>query len=330
MESVEQSLEALGLKDGAAWSDVTTAYKDLIRVWHPDRFQHDERLRKRAESQTQRLNAAMELLRKTFKDGDLPVRINRPKPQPRHSPPQPQRDYTHHTTLVPAPFVVHQRRLTSLYRIVATGCLGALGLLLYSVNEGMIPQRASFGCLVAVFAFHSLLRNAFLLVTGKPVIIVDRYGFSSSDCGSFSWPEIQRIWTFNQKQHQCLGIECSREYLKRQPIYIRSALALRKAIRRDHKTILCSGLDVHPNHIIRAVDLQYECGDVEHFPTVQPKKDLWIHLTTILGFTAAATPVVMLWLDLPINQLEILMCLGAFSLSRLAVLMGTALKAPKR
>jgi hypothetical protein len=39
------------------------AYKDYVRVWHPDRFGHDDRLRTRAEEETKRINAAYDHLR---------------------------------------------------------------------------------------------------------------------------------------------------------------------------------------------------------------------------------------------------------------------------
>ena len=48
----------LGLEPGASPEELRGAYLDLARVWHPDRFQHDDRLRAKAEQTLQRINEA--------------------------------------------------------------------------------------------------------------------------------------------------------------------------------------------------------------------------------------------------------------------------------
>ncbi len=58
-----RACRVLGLALDASAEDVKTAYLDLARVWHPDRFQHDERLRRKAEANLQRINEAYEFLR---------------------------------------------------------------------------------------------------------------------------------------------------------------------------------------------------------------------------------------------------------------------------
>lgn len=42
--------------------EIKTAYRDLAQVWHPDRFAHDERLRRKAEQNLQRINQAYQVL----------------------------------------------------------------------------------------------------------------------------------------------------------------------------------------------------------------------------------------------------------------------------
>lgn len=53
----------LGLPPGAAADQVKAAYRDLVQVWHPDRFPADSRLRAKAERNLQRINAAYEVLK---------------------------------------------------------------------------------------------------------------------------------------------------------------------------------------------------------------------------------------------------------------------------
>lgn len=42
--------------------DAKQAYKDLVQVWHPDRFTHSPRLQQRAEAKLKQLNLAYETL----------------------------------------------------------------------------------------------------------------------------------------------------------------------------------------------------------------------------------------------------------------------------
>ena len=43
------SYQLLGLKPGASIDEVKRAYRDMIKVWHPDRFCHDQRLQLKAQ-----------------------------------------------------------------------------------------------------------------------------------------------------------------------------------------------------------------------------------------------------------------------------------------
>jgi hypothetical protein len=62
-----QAYRVLGLVPGATIDEVRTAYRDLVKVWHPDRFPDNDRLREKAHQNLQLYNEAYELLR------DLPA-----------------------------------------------------------------------------------------------------------------------------------------------------------------------------------------------------------------------------------------------------------------
>lgn len=64
-----QAYGVLGLAPGATPDEVKTAYRDLVKVWHPDRFSDNERLREKAQRQLQLYNEAYERLR------DLPAAV---------------------------------------------------------------------------------------------------------------------------------------------------------------------------------------------------------------------------------------------------------------
>jgi len=56
-------LGVLGLEPGATEQAVKDAYRDLVKVWHPDRFGSDARLRAKAQEKLKEVNAAFKELR---------------------------------------------------------------------------------------------------------------------------------------------------------------------------------------------------------------------------------------------------------------------------
>jgi len=70
----DRAYRVLGLPRGASREEVHAAYRDLAQVWHPDRFQHSERLRAKADRNFARINEAYAAL----KDLD-PITAGRPR-----------------------------------------------------------------------------------------------------------------------------------------------------------------------------------------------------------------------------------------------------------
>jgi len=52
---------------GASQDEVNQAYRDLINVWHPDRFANNPRLQKKAEEKIKEINAAYEYIRSFYR-----------------------------------------------------------------------------------------------------------------------------------------------------------------------------------------------------------------------------------------------------------------------
>ena len=67
MSDIQKYLELLELPPGADWEAVSRAYRELIKIWHPDRFANDEKLRERAEQKSKQLNEAVRQLRKHYR-----------------------------------------------------------------------------------------------------------------------------------------------------------------------------------------------------------------------------------------------------------------------
>lgn len=65
-EALENNLKALDLSTGATFDQVKAAYRELVKIWHPDRFAHDAKLQARANAKLVDINAAYERLRIHF------------------------------------------------------------------------------------------------------------------------------------------------------------------------------------------------------------------------------------------------------------------------
>jgi hypothetical protein len=58
----KEALDVLGLRPDATAVEIKEAYRDLVKVWHPDRFGSDDRLRKKADDKLQQINVAYRIL----------------------------------------------------------------------------------------------------------------------------------------------------------------------------------------------------------------------------------------------------------------------------
>ena len=56
------ALRTLGLEHGASRNEIRDTYRDLVKVWHPDRFSNDGKLRSMAEEKLKAVNAAFQHL----------------------------------------------------------------------------------------------------------------------------------------------------------------------------------------------------------------------------------------------------------------------------
>jgi DnaJ domain len=59
---VKEALDVLALRPGATSVEIKEAYRDLVKVWHPDRFGTDARLREKAEDKLKEINKAYRVL----------------------------------------------------------------------------------------------------------------------------------------------------------------------------------------------------------------------------------------------------------------------------
>ena len=74
---LSKAYELLGVKPGVSIRELKAAHRDLAKVWHPDRFQHDPRLQEKAQEKLKEINEAYDLL----SSGKVPRPVSAPPPQ---------------------------------------------------------------------------------------------------------------------------------------------------------------------------------------------------------------------------------------------------------
>jgi hypothetical protein len=67
-DDIHRSYKILGLSPDASIEARKQAYKDLVKVWHPDRFSHDPRLQQKAQEKLQEINEAYEKIKSLTND----------------------------------------------------------------------------------------------------------------------------------------------------------------------------------------------------------------------------------------------------------------------
>lgn len=66
MSELDKYYQRLGLKPGASEEEIKEAYRDLVNVWHPDRFSDNQRLIEKANKEIKEIDIAYENLISCF------------------------------------------------------------------------------------------------------------------------------------------------------------------------------------------------------------------------------------------------------------------------
>ncbi len=76
------ALQTLGLGTNASNLEIESTYRTLVKVWHPDRFQTDLKLRQAAEERLKEINAAHDFLATAVEEPRFVVEEREPVPDP--------------------------------------------------------------------------------------------------------------------------------------------------------------------------------------------------------------------------------------------------------
>ncbi|MBF0566690.1 MAG: tetratricopeptide repeat protein [Nitrospirae bacterium] len=68
MGDIDKYYEILGIARGASLEEVSQAHRDLMQIWHPDRFSHNPRLQTKAEDKAKEINAAFDKIKAFLKN----------------------------------------------------------------------------------------------------------------------------------------------------------------------------------------------------------------------------------------------------------------------
>ena len=95
---LNKAYELLGVKPGVPIRELKAAHRDLAKVWHPDRFQHDPRLQEKAQEKLKEINEAYDLLISGKEPRPRPVSAEAPRAAYSAPAPAPAPTATAHST----------------------------------------------------------------------------------------------------------------------------------------------------------------------------------------------------------------------------------------
>jgi hypothetical protein len=324
MESRAHYLAVLGLAPDASNEDATAAYKDLVRVWHPDRFQNDDRLRKRAEEETKKINEAISKVKKLPKDSPKPRADKRPSQPERRAEPRPE-NFSHargpssfaRQTIEIAPLIIKQRMSASLVRL-AVGVISILASLSALESQPNTTLESCTSIAVIFFGSQIALWNLALLIRRPEVARVDKFGLYLIGFGRLMWPDLQGMWAGRSARATYLAINFSQEYLAQQNLLRRLLYWLRSKLGRSHSAFSFSGLTGDAIQVVNTINLRHETGhlSVPNVATTPQTSLFWCNFVSLL------CPIMVIWRAVSQDVLEpvdYLPYAGVFLLCRLYI-----------
>lgn len=122
------ALKLLDLDASADWEDIQQSYRDMVKVWHPDRYQHDARLSEKALERTKQINLGYQAIVALGKEGFIAWRNEHQQPR---------------SKIEPTPRSIPKQQEKSSPRTEKRRKLG-FAPILFVIVLGLVSLRASF------------------------------------------------------------------------------------------------------------------------------------------------------------------------------------------
>lgn len=311
MDALTEHLRTLGLSPDATLQEALAAHRDLIRVWHPDRFESDPKLRAKAQEQTVRINLAIAGVREALRNPRLasPSLLRAPE-----------------TTRLSSPtLIIHQPTRTTIIQAIFGGAILCLGVFLvehFSVRDS--PQTA-LGLVLTGYGFSMLLFAFTLLCFKTPIIAINQAFLHILGNPCIPIFQVRGANVLISQRGTSLTISCSPEYVRTLPVSNRWSMRIRHLVRGYHFEFHSSLMDSHPTHVIETLSAVAQLESPTQAPS--PRMRLWaLHANTIA--TASLTIAVVRCLVTSEHHLIALIpYLLLFALFRSAAILQTAVLA---
>jgi tetratricopeptide (TPR) repeat protein len=112
MQEIERCCQILGIEVGASLAEIKQAYRDLVHVWHPDRFTQNPRVQKKAEAMLKEINTAYDKLLSNPRP--VPVKTKKPPSPPKPANP-PRRESASRSRAKPGG---HRQAILALKKVI--------------------------------------------------------------------------------------------------------------------------------------------------------------------------------------------------------------------
>lgn len=242
MEHLTEHLRTLGLPPDATLQEALSAHRDLIRVWHPDRFESDPKLKARAQEETVKINIAIAGVREAHRNGPQKPRA-----------PLSSRRTTEHVHIALPTLIIHQPTRATVLQAIRGGAILYLGVFLVAHFSDRAAAQTALGVVLAGYGFSALLMALVILCFKTPILAINQVLLYILGSPAIPIYEVVGAHVLVSQRGTFLTVSCSPEYVRMLPITSRWLIRLRHLLRGYHFDFHDSLLDHHPAHVVQAL-----------------------------------------------------------------------------
>lgn len=305
MDTRSKHLQTLGLGTDATSEQIAEAYKDLMKVWHPDRFQNNERLLAKAQAMTQEINHAVSELRKmgkhahkTSKKTPASSPTFSQQTGPRHhqqsfhqqtSTSQHQGYTEHQFKFTLSPLVIRMRFQSGLVRALG-GAIGIYLVWIVLLQRALPTMEQAAIISLGFLAVDAGITNFILTLIPPAIVRVDALGIQIFSHGRLNWIDIESVYPVVTARTQRLHITLSPHHIQKCAFAKRLLYYVRRLFARNHIQINFSALRGDPIHVLDAIHLFQSNNQIELQDFNPAKKPFCI----LCSFLASSTVLIAL------------------------------------